>query len=165
MKERYTAVAGRQEGQPEVLVRDSVLRRWGEPTVDFDGLADMAREAGLEPGKTKIKLYSGRWTGGSYEFGINRFARGRHIPFTNTIYSGVGPNGAAGLPHRSELPEEVRSELGGGFGDQTATMGKLVHNVLRAAGVRGSAIYEKQRELYRDHAGDIQFENPSPEAR
>lgn len=160
MSEKYKPVPGRQEGQVEVLVRDSVISRWGEPTVDFEGLTELAKEAGL-PADTRIKLFSGRVVGD--EPSLRRLAMGGRVPLTGTIYSGVGLNNRpAGLPHKSSLSPEQKSQLEDHY---TATMNKLVHNVLRAGGVQGVALHERERELYEQHAGDIQFRDPSPDAR
>lgn len=158
MSEKYKPVPGRQEGQVEVLVRQSVLDRWGEPTVDFEGLTEMVKAAGL-PEDTRIKLFSGRWVGGTGE--LKKLARGGHVPLTKTIYSGVGLNGTVGMVHPSEIPQAAQDEL---IGAPTAAMRKLVHNALRASGVRGETLRERERELYAQHAADIQFEAASPDA-
>jgi hypothetical protein len=160
MKEKYKPVSGRQEGQPEVLVRESAIRRWGEPEVDFENLAEMVRDAGLPAEKTRIKLFSGRVVGD--EPSLRRLAMGGRIPLSKTIYSGVGLNNrAAGLPHRANLPPKQKEQLEDHY---TATMEKLTHNVLRAAGVRGAELHKREHELFAKHAGDIQFKHPSPEA-
>lgn len=160
-KPKYKSVPGRKDGQVEVLVRRSVIERFGDPTVDFDSLTRLVGELGLSPERTRIKLFSGRWVG--HEYHLRKFAKGGKAPFSNTIYSGVGLNGTVDLPHPTDLPREMQEELF--TGARNAAMSKLVHNMLRASGIHGAVLQEREHELYQSHAGDIQFLNPSPEAR
>jgi hypothetical protein len=154
MKDKYTPVPGRQEGQVEVLLRRSVAKRYGQPTVDFDGLTEMVRDAGLPPEKTKIKLYDGIIWGDESSF--RKLAIGGRIPLTNTIYSAVRVNNRPpGFPNSNNLSPEQQDLAD----HHTAVMEKLTHNVLRAAGVRGPELVEQRHEVFAEHAGDIRFED------
>jgi hypothetical protein len=153
---RYMEVQSEQLDHVGVFVRKNVIARWGEPTVDFDNLSKLVVEdAGLSE-DTKIKLISGRWVGD--EPSLRLFAMGGHVPLTNTIYSGVGVNNRpAGSPSSHGLSPERDAHI---RDHGTATMNKLVYNVLRAAGVRGAEFVERGQALYYEHAGDIQFTDP-----
>ncbi|MGC1176922.1 MAG: hypothetical protein WA843_02530 [Candidatus Saccharimonadales bacterium] len=160
MKDKYQEVPGRREGQIPVLVRRNVTNTWGEADADLDNVTNLINEAGSSEKIRKIKLHSGRLFGNGMPLG--RLTLGFRNPFTKTLHSAVGVNGRPpGLPIRSDLPESIKSGL---EDHHTATMSKLIRNVLQASGVRGPELHEREQELYAAHAGDIQFKQP-PSAR
>lgn len=158
---RYREIEREDPDEVRLFLRDSVLARWGEPTVNFPSLSELVFEQVGLPRDTKIKLFSGRWVG--HEYGLRGLVRGGYNPFTHTIYSAVGFNFTHGLPSSSNLDREMRDQMRGSASN--AAMEKLIHGALRAAHVRGQERHEKESELYAEHAADILFLDASASAR
>ncbi|HET7059752.1 MAG TPA: hypothetical protein VFH99_00320 [Candidatus Saccharimonadales bacterium] len=158
---KYIEIKRDNPEQVRLHIRKNVLARWGEPTVDFPSLTDLIFEQAGMPLDTEIKLFSGRWVGGEYH--LKQFARGAYNPLTHTIYSAVGVNVNAGLPHPSHLPGATWEELRDSAPNMA--MSKLIRNALQASHVGGEELYGRERELYVEHAADIRFLDASADAR
>ena len=76
-------------GSPQVLVPQSVINKYGEPTVNSESLGHLFEEdLGLPAEEVTIRFYKGNVVGllGNPTFLLDSWPYGRILPFTNTLH-------------------------------------------------------------------------------